>query len=173
MPQQFLLNLHVSPVGMQQSRIRVTERVPTDSTNAGLLGSRTKVIPHSLVRPPWLAGEGTHEDPARFQQLIGHFLPMPTENVHEVRVQRQPRFRAFGFYCLHSTVDPGPLNLHSQTFPVEVFPAQTEQLACSKSEAYVHHGHCPGVFIEMRPETLKFLNRQSARLLHSLGEPFE
>jgi hypothetical protein len=60
--------------------------MPTDSTYAGLLGSRAKVVPHDLVRPPWLAGEGIHEDPTRFQQLVGHFPPMLTKNVHETRI---------------------------------------------------------------------------------------
>src|SRR5712664_1301177 len=92
MPQQFLLNLHVSPISMQQSRICMTERVPTDSTNACLLCSWPKVISHEFVRPPRLAGEGAREDPTRFQQFIGHFLPMPTKKVCEIRVQRQPLF---------------------------------------------------------------------------------
>src|ERR1700722_5861009 len=98
---------------------------------------------------------------------------MPTKNVREIRSQRQPIFWVFGFYCLYSAEDPRPLNLDSQTFPVEVFPTQPKQFTCSKPERCVHHGHCPSIFIEMRPETLKFLNRQSARLFYSLCESFE
>jgi len=67
MPQKFLLNLHVSAVRVQQSRIRMTKCVPPDSTDARLLCGWPKVIPHKFVRPPWLAGEGTREDPTRFQ----------------------------------------------------------------------------------------------------------
>ena len=58
-PQKFLLNLHVSPVRVQQSRIRVAKCVPLDSTDARLLCGWPEVISHKFVRPPRLAGKGT------------------------------------------------------------------------------------------------------------------
>ena len=66
--------------------------VPPDSTDARPLCGWPKMISHKFVRPPRFAGEGTREDPISFEYFIGHFLPMPTKKICEIRVQRQPLF---------------------------------------------------------------------------------
>jgi hypothetical protein len=58
------------------SRNCIREALKLDLDTASRLMRRSQL--------PYLAREGTHEDPARSQQLIGLFLLMPVKNVHEI-----------------------------------------------------------------------------------------
>ena len=171
MPEQLLNNLDVSAARAQERCTGVAKRVPPDFLrDAHPARNLADLIAHERLSPVRLSlvAVGTGEDPVA-SGFVLRVIPPRAESSRENRVERNWFLRRLRFAGADDLKNDGARNADLVFIEVDVYPLESEQLACPQSCNDIEQDHGSLAEIEGAQQQLDFFDFEYGWDLLSLG----
>src|ERR1700744_1134544 len=170
MAQQFLYDLHIFSIGVEQGGVGPPERVPTDLLlDAQPLHHGLDVIPHDRRQPDRLftlflaspIARGGEDEVVRLS-IRGHLIP-GEQISRRVGIKVYPFLGGLRLATADHLIDDGPLDLSIECLEVKVHPLDACQLPFAEATRHVKKDEYALAQFEIRDDGLDLLNFEDVR----------